>query len=79
MKEKKQLIDTVEVLEFLFNCFDKMAKPRMNYKRIRTALRIAIVAVEKQTPKKVIENHCPVCGRIVGFSHCERCGQRLEW
>lgn len=78
-REKEQLNDAVEVLEFLINCFEKETKPRMKYKRIRTALRMAIVALERKIPKKVIENRCPVCGRLVGFAHCEGCGQRLEW
>ena len=78
-KEKKQLKDTVEVLEFLLKCFENIAKPRVQYKRIRAALRMAIVAVERATPKEVLEKHCPVCGGMVAFRNCERCGQRLEW
>jgi len=79
VREKKQLKEAVEVLESLLEWLEKVAKPRMQYKRIRSALRMAIVALERATPKEVLETHCPVCGRLVAFRHCERCGQRLEW
>lgn len=78
-REKKMMRNAVEVLGFLQSLFEKEAKPRNGYKNVRTALSIAINAIEKQTPKKVVKNRCPVCSRIVGFTHCERCGQRLEW
>ena len=77
--EKRWLIDTKEVLGFLLISFEKASKPRMQYKRVRTALQIAIESVEKQTPKKVAKNSCPECGRLVALRYCERCGQRLEW
>lgn len=78
-REKRQLRDAKEVLGFLLILYEKAVKPRVQYKRVRSALQIAISAVEKQTPKKVVKNSCPECGRLVGFRHCERCGQRLEW
>ena len=78
-REKLQLMHTKDILGFMLNSFEKAIKPRMKYKRVRTALQIAISAVEKQTPKKVVKNSCPECGRLVGFRYCERCGQRLEW
>lgn len=76
---KRHLTDAKEALEFLLNSFETIAKPRVQYKRVRAALQMAISALEKQIPKRVVNNRCPECGRIVGFSHCERCGQRLEW
>lgn len=78
-RTKRHLRDVKEVLGYMLICFEKMAKPRVQYKRVRFALKTAISAVEKQTPKKVLDYKCPVCGRLVGFTHCERCGQRLEW
>lgn len=44
----------------------------------------AIVAIEKQIPKKVIgpsHNCCPVCYSTItkkGF-YCPMCGQKLDW
>lgn len=54
------------------------------------AMRIAIAALKKQTPKKVLRYfereymaECPVCnGRIeahTSHKHCKWCGQKLEW
>lgn len=77
-REKKMMRNAIEALSFLRSLYEKMAKPRNRYDTVRSALTIAISAIEKQMPKKVKNNRCPVCGRIVGFSHCERCGQRLE-
>ena len=54
------------------------------------ALILAIKALEKQVPKKPIDNieqewfECPTCGRVVVLyhngkrHHCE-CGQSLKW
>ena len=51
----------------------------------------AIVALEKQIPKKVVEkkfvedvslNYCPCCNvRFIGWGmkHCGECGQALDW
>ena len=52
----------------------------------RTAAELAIMALEKQMPKKTINEHnwlyCPSCGSVApdrGFGkYCEDCGQRLE-
>ena len=53
------------------------------------AIDVAIEALEKQIPKKVIpfENNpyldaCPCCGRIksiYGDRYCSYCGQRIDW
>ena len=52
---------------------------------------IAISALEKQIPKKVVEknfvedvslNYCPYCNcRFIGWGmkHCGECGQALDW
>jgi hypothetical protein len=52
-----------------------------------TALCLAIVALEKQMPKKVTKSVCPSCNRIFLFKHgetrkgnyCDNCGQALDW
>lgn len=50
----------------------------------------AINALEKQIPKKPIDNierewfECPICGRVIvtyyaGKRHHCKCGQRIDW
>ena len=47
----------------------------------------AIVALDKQIPKKVTKSACPSCNRIFLFRHgekrkgdyCDNCGQALDW
>ena len=47
----------------------------------------AIVALEKQIPKKVTKSVCPSCNRNFLFRHgekrkgdyCDNCGQALDW
>ena len=47
----------------------------------------AIVALEKQIPKKVTKSACPSCNRIFLFrrsekrkgDYCDNCGQALDW
>lgn len=55
------------------------------------SLDIAVSALEKQIPKKVVEknivedvslNYCPYCNfRFIGWGmkHCGECGQALDW
>lgn len=59
----------------------------------KDALAVAINALEKQTPKKIIGGtvsrdmacHCPICMEFVGFAdmsksnYCSHCGQKLTW
>ena len=45
---------------------------------------VAIWALEKQMPKKPIQDNdnmaCPICGTIIGMSpYCDECGQALDW
>ena len=51
---------------------------------------LAIEALEKQTPKKPIDNierewfECPTCGRVIvtyyaGERHHCKCGQAIDW
>ena len=55
------------------------------YIRIKS---LAISALEKQMPKKVVKHngselyHCPNCDTYFlgeGFKHCTDCGQALDW
>lgn len=52
------------------------------------AFELAISALEKQIPKKVVKHngselyHCPNCDTYFlgnGFKHCTDCGQALDW
>ena len=58
----------------------------------KNAIDIGIKALEKQIPKKPIENptddtclyyenYCPSCENllVVRYKHCPKCGQRLDW
>lgn len=59
----------------------------------KTALEMAIQALEKQIPKKVLnlmlnadgkttkvfKGICPCCQCIVTNEYCSRCGQALDW
>lgn len=63
--------------------------------RLATALGMAKLALEKQTPKKPVHRHptnkyddevyeCPVCQNLVGMddiriNYCDTCGQALGW
>lgn len=68
---KKKVETCISTLKDLQSEFEKMAKPRVQYKRIRWALTCAIEAVEKQfMPKKIEEWNgqasCPHCKRLFG-------------
>lgn len=55
------------------------------------ACEVAVSALEKQIPKKPIDNtnphdffvniHCPVCKEYVTkkYKYCRNCGQALDW
>lgn len=56
------------------------------------SLEMAISALEKQIPKKPIENpaddtclyyenYCPSCENllVVRYKHCPKCGQKIDW
>lgn len=54
----------------------------------REAIKEAIDALEKQTPKRPLKTDeyypyygCPQCKHIVNAvqDHCERCGQAIDW
>ena len=55
--------------------------------KYKNGLRMAIQALEKQIPKKVIKwangtEHCPACdcdNSCVGYGVCIDCGQKLDW
>ena len=56
---------------------------------VNEALKMAISALEKQTPKKVKDKYrdivsigkCPVCERQCDttMNYCMKCGQALDW
>lgn len=53
-------------------------------KRGGEALKIAVIALKKQIPKKPIktrsERVCPICNTWFGVSpYCRCCGQVLDW
>lgn len=70
---------------------------REDYKSIEPieeACRMGMKALEKQTPRKPIEQgdginyNCPVCGRYIGYidamawemtKYCPWCGQMIDW
>jgi len=49
------------------------------------AINLAISALEKQVPKKVVkaeyDYNCPICGYeyLVDEKFCANCGQKLSW
>ena len=51
----------------------------------KMAFNLAISALEKQIPKKVVkaeyDYNCPICGYeyLVNEKYCANCGQRLNW
>lgn len=62
--------------------------------QLMLALDMAIEALEKQIPRKTVEQgdgidyNCPACGRYVGYidamawetqKYCGECGQALKW
>ena len=62
--------------------------------QLMLALDMAIEALEKQIPRKTVEQgdginyNCPACGRYVGYldamawekpKYCGECGQALDW
>lgn len=63
--------------------------------RLATALSMASLAMEKQTPKKPVHRtptnewndevyECPICQNVVGLddlrnNYCDTCGQALKW
>ena len=58
-----------------------------NFGEQKEAFSVAIQALEKQIPKKVIKwangtEHCPACdcdNSCVGYGVCIDCGQKLDW
>ena len=64
------------------------ARPRKgSYERLQKALDMAIKALNKQIPKKVIRGadgteHCPCCdldNSSFGYGVCINCGQAIDW
>lgn len=60
--------------------------PPSNYSMLREALDLAIILLERATPKKPNwiyddEPLCPNCGEVLDGTeeHCDGCDQRLDW
>ncbi len=60
--------------------------PPSNYSMLREALDLAIILLERATPKKPNwiyddEPLCPNCGDVLDGTeeHCDGCDQRLDW
>jgi Zn finger protein HypA/HybF involved in hydrogenase expression len=58
------------------------------YNATRQAIDLAILALEKQTAKKIqrikindrnIDFKCPSCNKFVAYEFCLDCGQKLDW
>lgn len=59
------------------------------WKKLRPAIEAAIVALEKQIPKKPVKRdncgnescveRCSNCFEVVHGAYCEYCGQSLQW
>lgn len=64
-------------------------RPTSGYTMLCEALDIAKEAIEKQIPKKPVEEAtmCPNCGGNIinqadndyNFNYCHYCGQKLDW
>ena len=87
MKTYEEAIRELEDRYLSISCYaDKEACNKAN-----EAIDIAIQALEKQIPKKVISDEafgrCPVCGYIFNselvneynIKYCPDCGQALDW
>lgn len=81
MTESEKLIrNEAEAIECL-----KSNKPTSGYVMLQESIDMAIKALEKQIPKKVINRcmfcECPTCGNveIQSSSYCCDCGQKLDW
>ena len=83
----KNIEKCISTLKDLRSEFEKIAKPRMQYKRIRWALTCAIEALGKQIPKKpktepFYGGRCIVCNALIpnkSVNYCHKCGQKIQW
>lgn len=53
---------------------------------VNPARRMAVLALEKQLPKKIVHTNgpydeCPSCGYIQApiYKFCPKCGQKIDW
>ena len=82
--------EAIQELEWIYqNGFENDIKI-IGTDRILEAIRMGIEAIEKQIPKKMVDNtdkewfECPTCGRFLityyagKRNHC-KCGQAISW
>ena len=72
-------LDVIPNLEFTQN---KMYVVGVFKEKIMAEVRLAIDLVERDTPEKVFDFHCPKCRislKELGQEYCQECGQRLKW
>lgn len=82
--DEKKVREAIEALKII-NL--KRVHPFYDWEEMREVRDIAIEALEKQLPKKVViwgnrTEHCPVCDKDVtctGFCVCPECYQLLDW
>ena len=91
MSESEKLINNeTEAIECL-----KSNKPTSGYVMLRESIDMAIQALEKQIPKKVVKDgkwsyRCPCCDECAEtdcgdtfydyqLDYCNGCGQKLDW
>ena len=86
----KLIINEAEAIECL-----KSNKPTIGYVMLQESIDMAIQALEKQIPMKVLHSYddsvdenwcsCPICCSGLGWEHgkhykyCMNCGQKLDW
>lgn len=77
-------ITKVEAVKAIKSVKNFMLLQELLYPNEDKALDMAIIALEKQTPKKavkkeVISQACPTCGCSVNYKYCTNCGQRVSY
>ena len=103
-REKMNIEEAKKILEryaneniklFIENAKNGNKHRAMAGARLATALSMASLALEKQTPKKPVHRtptnewndevyECPICQNVVGLddlrnNYCDACGQALKW
>lgn len=89
----KEAIDNISEIQGIITDVIPVCDPNDDWGRYTITLNVAIEALEKQIPKKPLNQsdeydrtygNCPCCGEMVvdypdDFRVCSNCGQRLDW